>query len=111
LPFCQAWAARQRELTRVYFYGSRVWGTPRPDSDLDVLIVAHPDAVICSEEEWSAELSSLLEVPVHLNDHFTVDPELLLRIKAEGLLVYSRHDSEADFEFEDEFEEFDLGSN
>lgn len=104
---CRDWAIQKREVTRIYFYGSRVWGAPRPDSDLDVLVVAHPGAVICSTDEWTAELSSLLGVAVHLNDHFTAKPELIDRIKTSGVLVYSRHNDDTDFVFENEFEEFD----
>lgn len=104
---CCTWAAQQREITRVYFYGSRVWGTPEPDSDLDILIVAHPGAIIGSNDEWTAALTELLGLTVHLNDHFTADPGLLVRISAKGLMVFSRHNSESDFEFEDEPLEFD----
>ena len=70
-------------------------------------MVAYPGAVIGSRVEWTAELMALLGVAVHLNDQFTADPGLISRINAHGLLVYSRHNSDADFEFEDEFEEFD----
>ena len=37
----------------------------------------------------------------------TADPGLIDRIKRGGLLVFSRYDSDADFEFEDEIEEID----
>jgi len=103
---CRQWAENKREVTRVYFYGSRVWGAPQIDSDLDILLVAQPGAVICSREEWNNELTSLLGI-VDINDHFTAKGELIDRIKASGLLVFSRHGSDVDFEFEDELPEFD----
>lgn len=103
---CRYWAGNKREVTRDYFYGSRVWGSPRIDSDLDVLIVAHPGAIIGSAEEWTDELTSSLGVAVHINDHFTADPKLIDKIKATGLLVFSRYGSDVDFEFEDALPEF-----
>ena len=33
------WAAAEHLIRRVYLFGSRVKGTERPDSDLDVLVV------------------------------------------------------------------------
>jgi predicted nucleotidyltransferase len=104
---CRRWAQDKVEVTRVYFYGSRVWGSPRIGSDLDVLIVAQPGAVIGSDQEWTNELTLLLAVAVHINDHFTADPKLIDRIKDSGLLVFSRHGCDIDFKFEDELEEFD----
>lgn len=104
---CRSWAQNKHEVTRVYFYGSRVWGAPRRDSDLDVLIVAQPGAVICSATEWTNELTALLRAVVHLNDYFTAQPDLVDKIKANGLLVFSRHGGDIDFEFDDELPEFD----
>ena len=111
ITICRDWAAEQREITRVYFYGSRIWGTPRPDSDLDILIVAHPGAVIGSNKNWTDELTRLLGLSAHLNDHFTADPELVTRIKAAGVLVFSRYEDKRDFQFEDEIEEIDSNAD
>lgn len=102
---CQRWAQGKREVTRVYFYGSRVWGGWREDSDLDVLVVAPPGYYEVAL--WTSELTNRLGVVVHVNDYFTANPELLKKIKASGLLIFSRHGTDADFEFEDEFPEFD----
>jgi predicted nucleotidyltransferase len=104
---CRSWVQDKAEVTRVYFYGSRVWGSPRTKSDLDVFIVAQPGAVIGSAQEWTNELTSLLAVTVHINDHFTADPKLIDKIKESGLLVVSRHGCDVDFKFEDELSEFD----
>lgn len=105
---CRKWAAQQREITRIYFFGSRVRGTSRPDSDLDIFVVAPPGAVILKDKEWTAELTSLLRMKVHLNDHFTASKDLKAHINADGLLVFSRHNSDVDFQFEDEIDEIDL---
>jgi predicted nucleotidyltransferase len=110
VTLCREWAAKQREITGVFFYGSRVWGTPRPDSDLDVLVVAQPGAVIANNNQWTNELTGLLGVKVHLNGAFTADPELVDRIRSEGILVYSRHGDDRDFQFE-ELGDFDPDAN
>lgn len=102
---CRSWAQGKREVTRVYFYGSRVWGGWGEDSDLDVLVVAPPGYY--EVELWASELTKRLGVATHINDYFTARPELLDRIKGSGLLVFSRHGTDADFEFEDELPEFD----
>jgi predicted nucleotidyltransferase len=102
---CRSWAQGKKEVNRVYFYGSRVWGGWRENSDLDVFIVAPPGYY--EVEQWTGELTKRLRVTVHINDYFTALPELKDRIKASGLLVFSRHGSDADFEFEDELPEFD----
>jgi len=107
---CNGWARNQREITRVYFYGSRVWGAPRPDSDLDILVVAQPGAVIASSAEWTTELTCRLGVSAHLNDNFTADPELRKRILSSGMLVFSRYGDDGDFQFEADLGEIDVGS-
>jgi hypothetical protein len=70
-------------------------------------VVAQPGAVISDAEKWNRELGSLIDVQVHINDYFTADLKLIERIKISGLLAFSRHASDADFEFEDELPEFD----
>jgi hypothetical protein len=105
---CRCWARGKRNLTRVCFYGSRVWGGWRTDSDLDVLVVAPPGHY--EAELWASELTKRLGVAALVNDYFTARPELLERIKASGLLVFSRHGTDADFEFEGELPEFDPDS-
>ncbi len=108
---CRHWAAEKREVTRIYFFGSRVGGCPRSDSDLDIFVVASPGAVICSSEEWTDELTSLLGVTAHINDHFTADPVLIKKIRENGLLIFSRYECNRDFEFEDESLEIDPNEN
>jgi predicted nucleotidyltransferase len=66
---CRCWAQGKREVTRVYFYGSRVWGGWREDSDLDVLVVAPPGHY--EVELWASELTKRLGVATHINDYFT----------------------------------------
>ncbi len=102
---CWCWAQGKKEVNRVYFYGSRVWGNPTEDSDLDVLVVAPP--AYCEPELWASELTRRLDVAVEINDYWTAEPGLRDKIKTSGLLVFSRHGNDADFEFEDELPEFD----
>jgi predicted nucleotidyltransferase len=107
---CRKWAVAHKEITRVYFYGSRVWGNPRLDSDLDILVVAQPGSVMISNQEWTTELTPLFGLIVHLNDYFTADSEVVARIKSDGLLVFSRYETDTDFQFEDELD-FDSDQN
>jgi predicted nucleotidyltransferase len=105
VELCRRWAAAdQGEITRVYFYGSQVWGQPRPSSDLDILIVAQPDAVMLDGKLWELLLASLLSLPAH---HNTALPILVDRIKSQGLLIYSRHGNQLDWQFDDEIREVD----
>ena len=108
---CAGWAAQQGDINRVYFYGSRVWGAPRANSDLDILVVANPGTMICCSQKWSSQLSQLLGFTVHLNDYFTADRDLVGKIKLKGILAFSRNRDESDFYFEDELPEFDPNEN
>jgi predicted nucleotidyltransferase len=64
-----AWAAQQPLVTKVWLYGSRVKGTERPDSDIDIAVEIRTlpgdsDAsttFTCEGEKLRASLSSLLE--------------------------------------------------
>lgn len=92
----RAWAAGRPSIVRLWFYGSRVRGTHRPDSDLDVahlidrLPIGQPAEVFeAVQRVWQAELSALLDVRVHLLSCHTGKVDSAVR--AEGLLVYDRH--------------------
>lgn len=69
--------------------------------------MALPGAVILNDKTWTAELTRLLGVKVHLNDHFTACDDLKEHVKFKGLLVFSLHNSDRDFEFEDDGYEID----
>lgn len=107
---CREWAEQTQSVTRVYFFGSRVWGEPQPDSDLDIFVFADPALAILEAKVWENELTTLLEVKVHLFHHGLADHELESKVKSEGRLVFSRHKSDRDFEFE-ELDEIDLEEN
>jgi predicted nucleotidyltransferase len=104
----QKWVKDQREITRVYFYGSRIWGQPRPDSDLDIFIVASSGAMIMCDNDWTAQLTKLIALTPHLNDYQTADKCLINKIKSNGFLVFSRYGDDTDFQFEDQCEEIDV---
>ena len=95
VPVVAKWAAATRNVRRVWLYGSRVRGTPRPDSDLDVCVEIDP---LMTEQEkaesqrqqkaWRSELSMLCGLNVHLEPYATEQQKGF--IAKEGRLVYER---------------------
>jgi predicted nucleotidyltransferase len=98
---CAAWARNRSEISRVYFFGSRVWGSPREDSDLDIMLVVNNGAFICDKEEWVAELGQKIGQRVHVVAWFGVKDELRETVRSNGLLVFSRNGNDTDFDVED----------
>lgn len=94
------WAASQPRVIRAYLYGSRVRGSHREDSDLDVAIEIEPlpgdssafATWISEASDLRQSLAPLLPVPVDLewygSDHET--PTIHHGITAGSLLVYER---------------------
>ncbi|MEB0308338.1 nucleotidyltransferase domain-containing protein [Pseudomonas sp. 10B1] len=70
----KGWAASHAQISKVWLFGSRVRGTHRPDSDLDVAVeIDSPysedellGAWIRSSEELQSSLSTLLPMVVQL---------------------------------------------
>lgn len=67
------WAVTQRHVLTVYLYGSRVSGSHRPDSDLDVAVGLRRDeegdalATFMFEKAcWTKQLNERLPFDVHL---------------------------------------------
>lgn len=98
---CAEWANGKKDITRVYFFGSRVWGNPRDDSDLDIFIIAQPGAMIAEANEWKSSLDSILSFSTHLIDYHLADSELSENIANNGYLVFSRNNSSIDFDMPD----------
>lgn len=77
------WAVNKPEIKSVHFFGSRVKGTNREDSDLDVAIELMPGLDECgglsawmrSSDKWSKELNELIpyEVQAEWNDGENTD--------------------------------------
>ena len=65
----RAWAVTKREIKRLWFFGSRVKGSHRPKSDLDIAIELMPEVLgidngryawlSCGERFWGSELDQL----------------------------------------------------
>ena len=94
------WAERQPRVRRLWMFGSRAKGNPRPDSDLDIAVEIEPvpDSEetlpywITCWERWQSELQRKTEYPVDL-DWF--DPDGSTQQVAQGLregsiLLYDR---------------------
>ena len=77
-------------------YGSRVVGGFRPDSDIDIAIsVSQPKTFCVSDIQDS--LSILILERLGLDPHLKVieeihNPDLIYKIKTEGIVVYKRRD-------------------
>ncbi len=97
---CRMWAQNQRDIRRIYFYGSRVWGAPRTNSDLDIMVVAEVGASVDSEK-WRQKLTGVLGFDVHIANHWDAKPKIMRKVKREGILIFSRWGDERNFEFDD----------
>jgi hypothetical protein len=100
------WAATEPLIRRAYLFGSRVKGTARPDSDLDVAIVHEIDPALRGIGEtlrldrqftwedhsprWRDDLGKLLPMPLDLNGMETGTAVLRPALKAARLCVYQR---------------------
>ncbi len=50
------WAERRPDICALALVGSRVYGAPRPDSDLDVLLLTEAPSDYVEREDWLEEL-------------------------------------------------------
>jgi predicted nucleotidyltransferase len=90
-----AWASREPLVIELFVFGSRVKGTSRPDSDLDVAIrvagetpgVALANAIF-ETARWQRALQSLLPVPVDLQSMFDDDQVVAPAVREHGQCVY-----------------------
>lgn len=95
----RAWAEANQFVTRIWFFGSRVRGDHRPDSDLDVAVEhqAGPgDAsvlatAIAGPEEWLSELQPQVEVRLDLQSYLGDDtPTIREALRVSSVLVFER---------------------
>jgi predicted nucleotidyltransferase len=90
-----AWASQEPLVIELFVFGSRVKGTSRPDSDLDVAIrvagetpgVALANAIF-EKERWQRELQYLLPVRVDLQSMFDDDQVVAPAVREHGECVY-----------------------
>lgn len=90
-----SWAAADPRILAVYLYGSRVRGTHRPDSDLDVAVILNGDEDDTAENYWFSdggriadELAALVPVEVHLEPAFAEDERVMPAVRAYGVCAY-----------------------
>jgi hypothetical protein len=100
------WATTEPLIRRAYLFGSRVTGTQRPDSDLDVAVAHDIDPALRGIGEtlrldrqftwedhyprWKADLGKLLPMPLDLNGMETGTAVLRPALKAARMCVYQR---------------------
>ena len=96
LPRIIAWANSQLTVKRIWVYGSRLRGTQKPESDLDICIEIDPIATdeetqivwMDEKEGWRAELARLTPYKIHLEMYGT--PHVDEYIECCSMLIYER---------------------
>jgi hypothetical protein len=90
-----AWAAGEPLIEAAYLFGSRVKGTHRDDSDLDVaVIVAGADDgerlgnAIFEKPRWIATLQPQLPVTLHLQCAMDDDIVVMPAVREHGRMIY-----------------------
>lgn len=84
----KAWAERQPAIYTVAFLGSRVKGTHRNDSDLDVAIGTDWTSMVCDSARWTTELEELLTFkPIRL---VPLEDAVAGYVRESGIIVYER---------------------
>ena len=94
----RAWASEKPFVRRVWIYGSRAKGTPKPDSDLDVALEIDPvgndegsyTSFLHEAEGWRAELRPQLEYQLHLKWYDASNAPVREGVNSAGILVYER---------------------
>lgn len=96
VPALRQWASAQSQVGRLWLYGSRVKGTHRPDSDLDVAVSVNALLTTGADKErfWatliagSAELSAACNLRVSVQCNAT--PGVDAGVAESGVLIYER---------------------
>jgi predicted nucleotidyltransferase len=97
IPRLRTWAAAQEPVKRLWIYGSRLRGTQRPDSDLDIAIeiFARPTAEQRGQfwnhtvALWRADLRLIVPFEPHIEMYVTV----WTNVNACSMLVFERRNS------------------
>ncbi|NGM78791.1 nucleotidyltransferase family protein [Burkholderia multivorans] len=92
------WAASQPLIRKVWLFGSRVRGTERPDSDIDVAVEVRRlpgdssewTTFACERERLSAALQTLFPLPVQLEWYGGADetPTVHAGLQESSMMVY-----------------------
>lgn len=98
------WALNLAFRTRIYFYGSRLECTHKPDSDLD-LAIEFLDPWIDPgiewhfvEPQWQHELSNLIGINVHLELYDDKNEHVKKYVEDKSIIVFEAPKPEIDSE-------------
>jgi predicted nucleotidyltransferase len=91
------WAVRDQRLQEIRLFGSRVKGTARLDSDVDLAVVIRGDTrrsqwitYVTQVDEWEASLTHLLQLPVRIKQYDAVLDAVVFRYCQEASLAIYR---------------------
>jgi predicted nucleotidyltransferase len=98
LPAIQSWANRHPNIARLWIFGSRVGGTHKPESDIDLAIEIDASGsdttallmYLERHETWQAELQNAFHYPVDLEIYDPAHVVVVRAVDHGGLLVYER---------------------
>jgi predicted nucleotidyltransferase len=82
-------------------------GQAKPDSDLDIMVVAPEGFVQLMAPKWSEELQEELRVRIDIRGHTDVGPDVIERVKNEGRRIFSRGTFDLFTAFEDDIDVVD----
>ena len=97
----RGWAVRERIVSQVYVFGSRVKGTSTLGSDIDIAVrILFPDPDIAlahfqgNRDSWGRELAKLLELEIDQIDlqwfHPEATPRIVIALRSAAILVFCR---------------------
>lgn len=78
-------ALAEHGIGNVRVFGSTARGTDRPDSDVDLLVVATEPIGLLTQARIQAQVSDLLDIPVDLVFDDAIRPDLATRILTEAV--------------------------
>lgn len=94
----RTWGSSKPFVRRLWLYGSRVKGTARPDSDLDVAVeidsIGSDQSMYTSfhyeAATWSSEIQPHISYPLHLKWYDRSNQPVWEGVNSAGHLVYER---------------------
>jgi len=82
---------------KIILFGSYAYGTPRPESDVDLLVIMETplkeieqEISICQEIEYHFGLDLLVKTPATLANRLTLGDPFLKEIVKKGQVLYER---------------------
>lgn len=83
---------------KVILFGSRIWGAPRQDSDVDILVIMESGLrparrsaeVSLACRPWGVAVDFLVKTPAEMDHRLKVGDPFLRRILEQGRVMYAR---------------------